>query len=205
MVCTATRSRFVPLLALVALLVSATALAQARSFAVGGSNNRIRFTSDAPLETMVGTSSSVSGSFTIDPANLATARGEIEVPITSLRTGIDLRDHHLRSDTWLDASRYPTARFELIGVSGASSLSPGREQRLTLRGRFTLHGRTHDVSAEARATWFADASGAGGNSITVRARFTVRLTDYGVSVPEVVRLKVANEIVVDVRITGTAG
>lgn len=193
------RSAFVAL-----LLVSATALAQARTFTVGGSGNRIRFTSDAPLETMVGSSSSVSGSFSVDPANLASASGTIEVPIASLRTGIDLRDEHLRSDAWLDAGHHPNARFELTGVSGATSLTPGQEQRVTLRGRFTLHGRTHDVSATARVTWVADASGAGGNTVNVRARFAVRLTDYGVSVPEVVRLKVANDIAVDIRIAGVA-
>lgn len=192
-------------LVVASLVIGATALAQVRSFAVGGSGNRIRFTSDAPLETMTGTSSSVSGSFSVDPRDLTTASGAVEVPIASLRTGIDLRDQHLRSDGWLDANRYPTARFELVGVSGATSLTPGREQRVTLRGRFTFHGVTREVRANARVTWNQGAGGAGRDTVSVRAHFDVLLADYGVSIPRVVQLKVANEIGIDVRITGTAG
>lgn len=186
------------------LLVSASVFAQARTFTVGGSGNRIRFTSDAPLETMVGTSSRLSGSFVFDPANLASASGTVEVPIASLRTGIDLRDEHLRSSSWLDAARFPNARFELISVSGASSLTPGAEQRLTLRGRFTLHGQTREVSARARVTLVAGAAGAR-DTVRVRARFDVRLSDYGVSIPDVVQLKVADQIAVDVSVNATAG
>lgn len=186
------------------LAAGATALAQARTFTVGGSANRIRFTSEATLETMVGSSSSVSGRFAVDPRDLSSASGELEVPIASLRTGIDLRDEHLRSDAWLDAARYPTARFELVGVSGATALTPGAETRLILRGRFSLHGRTRDVTANARVTWAEEASAPGRATVTVRAHFAIRLTDFGISVPEIVRLKVANDIAIDVRVVANA-
>lgn len=179
-----------------ALLVAATAFAQSRTFAVtAGGGSRISFTSDAPLETMRGTSQQVSGEFTVDPAALAGARGTISVPIASLRTGIDLRDSHLRSDTWLDAARYPNATFELTGVSGATALVEGQETRVTLRGRFSLHGRTRNVSARARVTWQ-------GSALNVRAHFGIRLSDYGVSIPEVVQLKVSNDIGIDVSLRG---
>lgn len=184
---------------------STVAYAQSRAFQVteeGGS--RAMFTSDAPLETISGVTSHVTGEFQVDPANLAASRGAIEVRVGTIRTGIDLRDEHLRSDAWLDATRYPVARFEVTGVSGATSLTPGQEARVTLQGRFSLHGRTRDVRATARVTWVADASGAGTNQIRVRAHFTIRLTDYGVSIPAIVELKVSNEIAVDVSLRATA-
>lgn len=189
------------LLALVsALLVSVTAYAQSRTFAVSeGGGNRVQFTSDAPLERMTGTSSAVSGSFTVDPANVSAARGSVEVRVSTLRTGIDLRDEHLRSDTWLNAAAYPTARFEITSVSGASTLTANTEARVTLRGQFTIHGRSHAVSASARVTWD------GANAVRVRAHFNVRLSDYGISIPDVVQLKVSNTIGVDVSFRGSAG
>jgi polyisoprenoid-binding protein YceI len=190
----------------VALLVSVVAYAQSRTYAVAeGGGNRVQFTSDAPLERMTGTSTAVSGTFTVDPTNLASVSGAVEVRIATLRTGIDLRDEHLRSDTWLNAAAFPTARFEAHSVSGATALAPGVETRVTIRGNFTLHGRTHPVSANARVTWVADANGQGTGAIRVRARFNVRLTDYGVTIPDVVQLKVSNTIAVDVSIRANAG
>lgn len=187
--------RFV--LAALLSLTPALVSAQAATYEVRPqAGSRIRFTSDAPLETMTGTSQAVSGEFTVDPANLAAARGSVSVPIASLRTGIDLRDQHLRSDTWLDAGRFPEATFEVTGVSGAARLEEGREARVRLSGRFTLHGRTRQVTASARVKLEAGV-------VTVRARFTVHLADYGVSIPEVVQLKVSEDIVVDVQLRGS--
>ena len=48
--------------------------------------------------------------------------------------------------------KIPTAKFELTGVRGGTSLTVGREARLTLVGRFTIHGRTRDVTANAKVT-----------------------------------------------------
>lgn len=148
-----TLARFVAPL-LVAVFVSLSPLAaraQARTFVIrndGGS--RIQFVSDAPLETITGVSSHVTGELSVDPQNLATARGRVNVQIASIRTGIDLRDEHLRADNWLDAGRYPQAVFEITGVEGASTLPPNEMQRLRLRGRFTLHGVTREIVAEAQ-------------------------------------------------------
>jgi polyisoprenoid-binding protein YceI len=185
-------------IALVAALPAVALAQQAKRFdvhATGGS--RIIFESDAPLETITGVTSSVSGSVQVDPANLAQARGRIEVPIASLRTGVDLRDEHLRSDNWLDAQRHPNAVFEITGVTGARSLAPNETARVQVRGRFTLHGVTHDLTAPAQIQYRPGANGEAG-IILVRTRFSVSLPSYGVSVPTIVRLKVSDEITVRV-------
>lgn len=175
--------------------VGSSAFAQERTFAVTeGGGSRVQFTSDAPLERMTGTSTAVSGTFVADPNAIGSAHGAIEVRIATIRTGIDLRDTHLRSDSWLDAARFPTAKFELQRVTGATTITPGTEARVTLHGRFTLHGQTRAVTATARINWAANGA------VRVRARFRIRLTDYGVSIPSVVELKVSNDIAVDVNL-----
>jgi polyisoprenoid-binding protein YceI len=176
----------------------ALALAQAKRFdvhATGGS--RIIFESDAPLETITGLTSSVRGTVQVDPADLTHASGRIEVPVASLRTGVDLRDEHLRSDGWLDAEHHPNATFEITGVSGARSLAPNTTTRVQIHGRFTLHGVTHDLTAPAQIQ-YRPAANAEPGILLVRARFSVRLPEYGVSVPTIVRLKVSDEITVRV-------
>ena len=90
----------------------------------GGS--QVQFTSDAPLETINGVSSTARGWVKVDPNDLASTKAQIMVPVASLRTGVDLKDEHLRSDTWLDANRYPFAKFVVTGVTTPSEMTEKR-------------------------------------------------------------------------------
>lgn len=180
------------------------ALAVARDFAItnqGGS--RIQFVSDATLETITGVTSNVTGTLHIDPANVAGATGRVAVRTDSIRTGIDLRDEHLRSDTWLNAARFPEIVFQLSRIEGATALAPNQTVNATVRGRFTLHGVTRDVTARAQLRYVPVTDDMRTNHITgdtvrVQANFQVRMSDYGVSIPSIVQLKVSNEIEVNV-------
>lgn len=179
-------------------LIPSGACAQARTFrATTGS--RIQFVSDAPLERITGTSSSVTGEVTVNPADLSSVSGTIRVPVASIRTGDDLRDDHLRSDSWLDAAGHPDATFEITSVEGASSLTPGEVVRVTLHGRFSIHGHTRDITASAQIRYIPAADGSP-ELIRAQARFTVSLPDFGVSVNPLVRLKVSDTISVNVTI-----
>ncbi len=179
------------------------ASAQARTFTVASSGNRIQFVSDAPLERITGVTSSVSGSFSVDPADLSTLRGTIRVPVASLRTGIELRDEHLRGEGWLDATRFPDATLELVGVEGASALRPNEVARVTLRGRFTIHGVSREITASAQVRWLPAsdelrAQGITGDFVRAQVSFDVSLPEFGISVNPLVRLKVSDTIRVNV-------
>lgn len=207
--------RIVPALSIVAALATGALLApraeaQARTFRIlndGGS--RIQFISDAPLETITGVSNHVTGELTVDTANVGAARGTVRVRVASIRTGIDLRDEHLRSANWLDATRWPDATFEITGVEGAGQLQPNQVANLRIRGRFSIHGVTRDIVANARVRFIPltdemRSNHIEGDVIRAQASFRVQLTDYNVSVPLPVRLKVANEIRVNVTIRAEA-
>lgn len=208
------RTARLPALALVSLaallsLAATRAEAQTRTF-TATSGSRIQFVSDAPLERTTGTSSTVNGSISIDPANLSTATGRITVPITSLHTGSDLRDEHLHSPTWLDAPAHPDAVLEITSVTGASSLPAGEVVRVQLHGRFSIHGVTHDVTIPAQVRYLPASDelrgqGITGDLIRAQAAFTVMLPDYSVSVGPLVRLKVSDTITVNVTIRLTSG
>ena len=192
------------------VLAPSLASADARQFEIkndGGS--RIQFVSDAPLETITGVSSHVQGQATFDPANLSGAQARVEVRVASLRTGVDLRDEHLRGDGWLDAAKHPNAVYELTKIRGPKGLKPNRSTRMKLHGKFTLHGQTRKVVANAQVRFvpLTDAMKAArvtGDVLMVQASFKVKLTDFGVSVPLPVRLKVSNEIQVNVNIRAVA-
>ena len=189
----------------------AHAEAQARRFQVArASGSRIQFVSDAPLERTTGVSDAVAGELQVDPAALASARGTVRVEIATIRTGIDLRDEHLRGPDWLDAGHHPQATFEITGIEGAAALAPGEMTRVTLRGRFTLHGVTREISAPAQVRYMPltdelRAQGATGDIIRGQASFDIELSDYQVSISAPVRLKVSNTIRVNVTIRAVAG
>ena len=106
----------------VALLVPGLASAQVRTFRVE-SGSRATFVSEAPLETINGVTSRVTGELRVNTASLGSTTGTFTIPTNSLRTGIDLRDEHLQSSTWLDASANPNITFEITRVEGATSIA----------------------------------------------------------------------------------
>lgn len=201
------RIRTLSLAALAAVLfslaVTSGAQAQTRTFRVG-SGSRIQFVSDAPLERITGVSTSVSGEFTADPSSLGSARGRIQVPVSSIGTGLELRDEHLHGSDWLDAARYPTATFEITRVEGATALVPNEVTRVTLVGNFTIHGHSHEVRASTQVRLIPGGGDGGRDLIRAQARFTIQLSDYSVSISAPVRLKVSNTITVNVSIRATA-
>lgn len=195
-------------LALFALAPSAEA--QARTFRITrGGGSRIQWVSDAPLERVTGISSGVSGELTVDPSNLSSARGRVNVQVATMRTGIDLRDRHLRGPDWLDATAHPESTLEITAIEGATALAPNSTQRVTIRGRFSLHGITRDITASAQVRYIPlndelRAQGVTGDVIRGQASFEIQLSDYEVSISAPVRLKVSNTIRVNVTIRAVA-
>ena len=180
------------------LMVHAAASAQAQSFKVDESASKIQFVSDAPLEKFTGSSSKLSGEIKLDPAKAAQAKGEIKVKMDSFKTGIDLRDEHFRSENWLDAKKYPEAKFVITKITGVDALKPGEAADATVVGKFSLHGVTKEVTASAKVRLAPD-------TLRVQATFTVKLEDHKVSIPSIVALKVAPEIKVNVDVTAKKG
>ena len=183
----------------VCLSLSVVAHAEATNFKVQGS--KAKFISDAPLETMEGTTNKVSGVLTVDPSDISKTTGKFKVPVKSLDTGNDLRDEHLQGDGWLDAKKSPYLHFEItevvLGKKSSNELKQGKETKVQVKGNFTAHGITKPVTANGKVKW-------SGSEIQVKADFPVVLTDHDISVPSIVRLKVANEIAVSVDLRGVA-
>lgn len=178
------------------MAVPAVSRADSTKFRVrADGKSRATFVSDAPLETMVGKTSKVSGSLMVDPSDITKTKGSFKVPVASLRTGSDLRDEHLRGDGWLDAKKYPNIHFEIVevlpGKRGSPELKPNKTSKVQVKGKFTVHGVTQFVTAEGTVRWADEALG-------ITADFTVNLEDHNVSVPTIVQLKVAEEIDVSV-------
>jgi polyisoprenoid-binding protein YceI len=163
--------------------------------------SQVTFVSDAPLETMTGKSTQVTGSVTVDPADITKTVGSFKVPVASLRTGNDLRDKHLQGKGWLDVKSNPHIHYELSEVilskKDSAELKRNKETKVRVNGKLTAHGITKLVATDGTVKW-------SDQDLHIKAHFTVNLEDHQVSVPAIVRLKVAKEIAVSVDLRAVA-
>ena len=74
--------------------------------------NNAGFKLDAPLESINGNASGISGTVTFDPENPGATRGKISVATGSLMLPNPMQKQHMLGDKWLDAAKYPEITFE---------------------------------------------------------------------------------------------
>jgi polyisoprenoid-binding protein YceI len=129
------------------------------------------------------------------------ARGTLQVGVRSMRTGIDLRDEHMRSEQWLDANRYPWIRLQIVR---AAAHRDGKSWDFT--ARLTIKGTTKEVKSKARVTAIPDDLGkalGAGSWVRVRTKFDVKLSAFGVKIPAGVGVKVSDTWAIGVDLYGT--
>ena len=150
----------------------------------------VRSISQAPIEDFDGVTDRIDGYVLLDgPTPAESTGGEstefyFEVELAGLDTGIGLRNRHMR-DNYLEVERYPYATFE--GTVEELGPDPDGGLRLTAAGAFSVHG----VSRAMRVPCQVASEGDGWR---VRCAFQVLLSDHDIEIPQVMFLKLANEI-----------
>lgn len=176
------------------------------NFTDKGKRNQASFYSTTPLEDITGLTNDINGKITLNVNNVKSIKGEISVTTASIKTGIDLRDEHLRDENWLDAAKYPEIKFSIKEVSTVKQLADNKLQ-IKFSGDFTLKGITKKISGDATLTYLVESEQtkqrAPGDLLGVQAKFKVNLSDFGVS-NKVVGQKVAEVVEVSVNMVGSS-
>ena len=168
--------------------------------------NQATFFSTTPLEDITGMSSDVWGSVSFDIEDVEnTLKGEVLISTASLKSGIDLRDEHIRSADWLDAEQFPTISFNIKEVTGIEKIKDNKI-KVKVLGEFTAHGVTKEVKSEVTLVYLEENEltkmKAPGDLLGVRASFNINLADYGVQHMALGK-KVSDEIEINVNIVGS--
>jgi len=170
------------------------------------SRNQASFFSTTPLEDITGVSNAVMGKVTFNVGDVKSLKGSISIPIASIKTGIDLRDEHLRSDNWLDAESYPEIIF-MIKKVGDVKVTADNKLVAKVTGDFTAHGVTKEVVADVTMTYLDESEQtkerAPGDLLGVQATFNIVLSDYDVE-NMVVGQKVSEDIEISINIVGSS-
>lgn len=185
---------------------STPAPATAQTFNFNDENHRdtVTFMLDAPLEVINGLSNSVKGSIQVAGGK---ASGKFSVPVSSIKTGNEIRDGHLQTERWLDAAKNPDISFEFKDVALPSALENGKPVKVETKGKFTIHGVTREEPVEVTAVYFKESAEtknrAPGDLLRVRAKFRIPLEAYGIKRTEALVLKVAETADVSVDAWGS--
>jgi polyisoprenoid-binding protein YceI len=147
-----------------------------------GVNNAI-FNLDAPLESVNGSASGITGTVIFDPENPAATTGKIVVASESLTVPNPLQKTHLHSDKWLDVAKYPEITFEVSAFNNVKTT--GNVTTADVTGTFTLHGVSKTITVPIKLTYLADklsarVPGMKGDLLVVRANFSIDRGDFNI-------------------------
>jgi polyisoprenoid-binding protein YceI len=79
------------------------------------------------------------GSIQFDPDNPGTGSVQVDIDASSINTGVEKRDNHLRSADFFEVAKYPKLVFVSTGVK---DLGGGK---LEVSGNLTMHGVTKPI------------------------------------------------------------
>ncbi len=143
------------------------------------------------------TTSAISGRLIQATSGAASYTGELVIDLTSLDTGINLRDRHLR-DTYLEVERgddFATARLSGLRLERALPASAA-QHKTEFSAELLLHGVRRPVAGDAELR----QSDAG---VEVRASFSVSLPEFNIDSPRYLGIGVRDEVQITVTFLAT--
>lgn len=167
--------------------------ASAASYDIDANHTQVEFTfSHLGYSNITGRLGQVSGSFEFDPANPARSSIEVQVPLSSLSTGVAKFDAHLSSADFFDAATFPTASFKSGKVTVLG------ENKLTVAGDLTIHGVTRPVLLDVTINKIGEHPMRKTAAAGFDASTTIRRSDFGVGgmvpmISDEVRLEITLE------------
>jgi polyisoprenoid-binding protein YceI len=197
-----------------AMALPGPAFADPISFKMLSNYSRATFKTDAPLETIVGTTAgpAVTGNLTVDPAKPAGGTGSVKVDLTTLNSGVAKRDQDMQQPQYFDTANEANkfAVFEIKSIDVAGPLEAGKEVPAKVKGILTIKQKPVELVADARVTYIkltpeqVEAQkrfGFTSDNIKVRAKFGTLFSNHGITIPQLMFLKVSNEIQLETDLT----
>lgn len=147
-----------------ALLVALPLFAQNKT--INASKSKVSFDIKNAGLNVEGSFTGISGTVNFDAANLGGSSVEATIDASTVNTGIDMRDKHLKEEDYFEVSKYPTLKF----VSSAFAKS-GSGYSVT--GQMTIKDVTKTVTVPFTATTV-------GTTVTLKGTFEIDRRDYNV-------------------------
>lgn len=182
------------------ILVSLTMVvsAEAQTWNIDVAHSGVGFTVRHLVVTKVnGSFTDFTGAITgFDGTDVTKGTVEVTIQVTSISTGIDKRDEHLRGADFFDAAKFPTATFK------SKKIVKGEGDKFAMIGDLTMKAVTKEVTMDCTLNGTIDDPW--GNT---RAGFsgttTINRQDFGLSWSNALadgKLVVGNEVTINLEI-----
>ena len=194
------------ILALIALTAVVFAAPETFDFKDTKGINNAGFKLDAPLESINGSASGVSGTVTFDPEKPGATTGKIVVATSSLMVPNSMQRTHMLGGEWLDAAKFPEISFEAKAFKNVKT--DGDTTTADVTGTFTLKGIAKDLTVPVKLTYLKDKladrmPGQKGDLLVIRANFSIKRDDFNIN-PGKYEDKVSNTIELTLSIAGAS-
>jgi len=113
-----------------------------------------------------GSFSGLDGKIKFDPANPGNSSFDVSIAAASVNTDNEMRDGHLKKESYFDVEKYPRIRLVSTSVTGGSG-------NYTFNGKLTIKDKTKDISFPFIAT-------AMGEDYIFKGSFTINRRDFEV-------------------------
>lgn len=137
-----------------------------------------------------GTEGKLKGTLALNDSKL---NGELVADLNLFKTGIDLRDQHMK-EKYLETGKFPQATLKIDN----QAINLASTEKQSLQGLLTLHGVTKPVALEAIVKK-TDAK-----KYDVQSSFKIVLSDFGIDVPKYLGITVAEDVTVATKMQAEA-
>ena len=167
--------------------------------------NNALFLLDAPLESISGTATGISGAITFDPEKPAATKGKIILDASSLHVDNPVMKKHMLDKGWMDVANHPKIQF--VAESFTNLKVDGSKIQAKAVGKFSVKGVTKKVTVPVTLTFLkgmlVKRNRVPGDLLVLRSDFTIKRSDYGINSGNNEE-KVSDEIEIKLRVAGAA-
>jgi polyisoprenoid-binding protein YceI len=161
------------ILAVAALAFAGNAFAA--KYAIDPGHTQVEFTySHFGFSNITGRFDQVTGEFDLNTKDLAKSKISVEIPISSISTGVEKLDQHLKGPDFFNADKFPSASFKSTMVHVVN------EKQLHVMGDLSIHGVTRPATLNVTVNKLGEhpmrkLPTAGFDAVT-----TIKRSDFGV-------------------------
>ncbi|MCH8558005.1 MAG: YceI family protein [Balneolia bacterium] len=151
-------------------------------------SGEVTFFGSTQIENFSGVTEDVTGSL-----NLETGEFNFKVDLRSLDTGNSRRDRNMHED-YLETDEYPYAEFT-GSLASIPDFDNGEEHEVKAQGTFLLKEISRDIEVTGSLTYDGNEG-----FWRIKAGFTTLLSDYDISRPRVLIVRMRDEVELDVNL-----